>query len=99
MGEIGLSGWKDENKIEQFAKYTQILKLIKSKDVNKDGKNKIETSFYEKTGLSDNNIKILLFITDSKFKELLNYIETSKLVNEMEKVSKEVNSILLYILA
>jgi len=96
MGEIGLSGWKDENKIEQFAKYTQILKLIKSKNVKKDGKNKIETSFYEKTGLSENNTKILLFITDSKFKELLNYIETSKLINEMKKVSKEVNSILLY---
>ena len=96
LGEIGLSCWKDENKIEQFVKYTQILKLIKSKEIEKNGKNKIEKSFYDKTGLSDNNTKILIFITDSKFKELLKFIETSKLFNEMKKVSKEVNSILLY---
>jgi len=96
LGEIGLSGWKDENKIEQFSKYTQILKLIKSKDFEKNSKNKTEPSFYEKTGLNDNNTKILFFITDSKFKELLKFIETSKLINEMKKVSKEINSILLY---
>ncbi len=97
LGEIGLCGWKDENKIEQLEKYTQILKLIKSKENEKNDNNKIEASFYEKTGLSDNNTKIVLFITDSKFKELLKFIETSKLVNEMKKVSKEVNLILLNI--
>ena len=46
--------------------------------------------------MSDKNTKILLFITDSKFKELYQFIDKSNLINEMKNYSKEVNSILLY---
>ena len=90
LGEIGLSGWKDDNKKNQFIKYSGLLNLIENDSA------KIDKNFFEKTGMSDKNTKILLFITDSKFKELYQFIDKSNLINEMKNYSKEVNSILLY---
>ena len=94
LGEIGLNAINDENKIIQFNQYSNILNYMKTNEnINDNFLNK----FYDKTGFSKENEKILFFITDSKFKDIHKILKESKLYKEMIESDKNINFILCYI--
>ena len=94
LGEIGLNAINDENKIKQFNQYSNILNYMKTNEnINDNFINK----FYDKTGFSKENEKILFFITDSKFKDIHKILKESKLYKEMIESDKNINFILCYI--
>ena len=92
LGEIGFNGISDENKVEQFRKYSKLLNYLSSN--NKKNNNKIDL-FYEKTGFKRENEKILFFVVNSKFNDVYKYLKQSKLYQEMKK--SNVNFILCYL--
>lgn len=92
LGEIGLNAINDDNKVEQFQKYSKLLNdLSKSNIINNT---KIDL-FYDKTGFKKENEKILFFVTNSKFNDVYKFLKKSKLYKEMKK--SQINFILCYI--
>ena len=92
LGEIGLNAIDDQNKVDQFIKYSELLRDLNNS--NKKFKDKIDL-FYEKTGFSRENEKILFFVTNSKFNEVYKYLKVSKLYNQMKKIN--INFVLCYL--
>ena len=92
LGEIGLNAINDANKLRQFNNYSELLNVLKSDPEN----NKLNL-FYEKTGFSKENNKILFFVTDSKFNEIYKKLKDSILYKEMINQDKDVNFVLCYL--
>ena len=92
LGEIGLNAINDANKLKQFNNYSELLNVLKSDPEN----NKLNL-FYEKTGFSKENDKILFFVTDSKFNEIYKKLKDSILYKEMINQDKDVNFVLCYL--
>ena len=92
MGEIGFNAINDDNKVEQFQKYSKLLNHLNQS--NNNNKSNIDL-FYEKTGIKKENEKILFFVTNSKFNDVYKFYKNSKLYQEMKK--SRLNFILCYI--
>ena len=92
LGEIGLNAINDANKLRQYNNYSELLNVLKSDPEN----NKLNL-FYEKTGFSKENNKILFFVTDSKFNEIYKKLKDSILYKEMINQDKDVNFVLCYL--
>ena len=94
LGEIGLNAINDDIKTKQFINYSTFLNFLdKNKNIND---NKINL-FYEKTGFSKENEKILFFITDSNFNELYKNLTGSKLYKAMKESKENTNFVLCYL--
>ena len=94
LGEIGVNAINDENKIKQFINYSKFLNFLNQ---NKDNNENKINLFYEKTGFSKENEKILFFITDSNFNEIYKYLSESKLYKAMKESKENTNFILCYL--
>ena len=92
LGEIGLNAIDDENKIDQFIKYSKLLNNLN--DPNQQNKSKTDL-FFEKTGFVRENEKILFFVTNSKFNDIYKYLKNSKLYVNMQKINT--NYVLCYL--
>ena len=92
LGEIGLNSFKDQHKIAQFNKYSNLLKKLNNSNEDINAKNK----FYNMTELNENNHKIIFFITDSNFDHIYKGMKDSDLYKEMMK-SEGVDYILCYL--
>ena len=95
LGEIGLNGINDENKTKQFINYSKFFNILLDKNQVTDV-DKINL-FYEKTGFSKENEKILFFVTDSKFNEIYPYLEGTKLYKAMMDSKENINFVLCYL--
>ena len=94
LGEIGFDAINDDNKTKQFINYSKFLNFL---DKNKDNNDNKINIFYEKTGVSKENEKILFFVTDSKFKDVYKYLSGSKLYKAMNESKEDTNFVLCYL--
>lgn len=94
LGEIGLNAINDDNKTKQFMNYSKFLNYLDKNKNNNDDKINL---FYEKTGFSKENEKVLFFVTDSKFNEVYKYLNGSKLYKAMNESKDGTNFVLCYL--